>query len=347
MSVSESRIAAADLNALATTILGRFGSLESEAEVVASHLVNANLRGHDSHGVSLLPLYAEAVMRGALKPNTRPIRISDSGSILIFDGARGFGHVSARDVTLDIIQRARDTGVAVGGLRNAGHIGRVGAYGELVAEAGMIGIFLVNAIGRPPIVAPFGGREARFSTNPFCIAVPIIDGWPPIILDFATSKIALGKARVAHERGEKVPEGCLIDDSGLLTTEPRYALESPFGALLAFGDYKGSGLAIMCDLVAGALLAGDTAESDNDNDEMMTNNMFVVVVDPNCLSAGIPTSLKVASLLKYIKSSAPLNALEPVRLPGEVEAEAMIERYRGGIPIDNNTLAVLQALALQ
>src|SRR6187549_84776 len=178
---------------LANRIITVGGSSPAEATIVADHLVEANLRGHDSHGVGMLVAYVRDLENGTLKPNQAPEIVSDTGTISVWDARAGYGQVVARQSVEWAIEAAKKHGVAVNGLRNAHHIGRVGTYGEIAARAGMVALHFVTVASGSPGVAPFRGREGWFLTNPVCIAIPGTDNNEPILLDFATSRVALGK----------------------------------------------------------------------------------------------------------------------------------------------------------
>src|ERR1700759_2110210 len=210
----------AKLLAFANRIVTAGGSTPAEAAIVAEHLVEANLRGHDSHGVGMLVAYVRDFEAGTLKPNQAPEVISNSSTISVWDAHAGYGQVIARQAVEWASEAARQNGVAVNGLRNAHHIGRVGTYGEIAARAGMVGLHFVNVASGPPPVAPFRGREGRFLTNPVCIAIPGPASNEPILLDFATSRVAMGKVRGAHNAGKKMYDGVLLDHQGQPTDNP-------------------------------------------------------------------------------------------------------------------------------
>ncbi len=163
--------------------------------------------------------------------------------MLLLDGVSGFGQVMGHEAMEQAIARARRHGVALVGLRNSFHIGRIGHWGEQCAAAGLVSVHFVNVAGHQPIVAPYAGADARFGTNPFCVAVPGGDGGrPALLLDMATSRIALGKARVALNKGVPLPDGTLIDADGNETTDPSCMFGvGRRGALIAMGDHKGRG----------------------------------------------------------------------------------------------------------
>ncbi len=340
-------ISPAELRDMTAAILGASGSAPAQAQEIARHLVDANLAGHDSHGVAMLPLYLAGVSRGALHFNRPPRLVSDCGAVLVYDGDCGFGQPAAREVLDAAVARAGELGVALVTLRNSGHIGRVGAHGEHVARAGFAALMLVNALGRPPTVAPYGGAQARISSNPFCFAYPAIAGMAPVVLDAATAAMAIGKARMAHAQGAPIPAGMLLDDQGQPSTDPRYALGPVLGALLPFGLHKGSGLGLFCELFAGALSGGETAQPGNGNQTRMAaaNNLFAVVIDPRHLCQTGAAQAEAVALLDYFRSARPLDPAHPVLVPGELEARTRAQRLRSGIRLDQGTWAQLAGAA--
>src|SRR5260370_30673135 len=247
------------LLALANRIVMVGGSSPAEAAIVAEHLVEANLRGHDSHGVGMLVAYVRDLEAGTLKANQTPEIVSNTGTISVWDARAGYGQVIARQAVEWAIEAAQTHGVAVNGVRNAHHIGRVGTYSEIAADAGMVALHFVNVASGPPPVAPFRGREGRFLTNPVCIAIPGTDNNAPILLDFATSRVALGKVRVAHNAGKPMLDGALLDHKGQPTTDPSVMYSEPRGVVLPFSEHKGSGLALVCGLLAGAIVGSARA----------------------------------------------------------------------------------------
>lgn len=326
------------LHKVVSAILGAAGSARDEVTIVADHLVRANLTGHDSHGVGMLPTYVKSIRAGLLKPNTPVEPVTDSGSIMVFDGQRGFGQRVAREAMDQAIQRCRETGLVLMALRNAHHIGRVGSYGEQAIAAGMIALHFVNVTDHPPLVTAYNGAEARFLTNPICFAMPATEQHPAALLDMATSKIALGKARVALYSGKPVDEGCLLDAEGQPTTDPRVLLAEPRGALTPFGDYKGFGIAFFCEMLAGALTGGGTIQPGNKAHGSIINNMITFIVDPARLVDVDWMKQEIDALTDYVLSSPTVKDAEaPVMIAGTPERLAMEQRLQTGIPIDANT----------
>src|SRR5260221_8384327 len=209
-----------DLRKLAAGVFTAAGSRPEEAQIVADHLVEANLRGHDSHGVGLIPMYVGDRLAGHLHPNLHARLVREDGPFGIFDGGMGYGHVLAREATEWGIAKARTSGMAVIAPRRSYHLARLGTYGEMAAAAGLGAILFVNVVAGRQKGAPFAGSDGRMQTNPNCIAVPAGEGRLPVILDFATSRIAPGKGRGAHNEGRPGQSGILGDATGAPPTEP-------------------------------------------------------------------------------------------------------------------------------
>ncbi|OYV36038.1 MAG: malate/lactate/ureidoglycolate dehydrogenase [Rhodospirillales bacterium 20-64-7] len=325
--------AEARLREIAQAIVRRMGSAPAEAGIVADHLVRANLAGHDSHGVGMLPAYVEMLGKGLLVPNQTLQTVLDFGALLVFEAARGFGQRMAAEAVDQAIARARQTGACVLALRNSAHIGRVGTYGEQAAAANMAFLSFTNVTDHADIAAPYGSAEARLGTNPVVIAVPGPEG--PLLLDMATTTIAAGKARVAHNKGEPVPPGSLIDAAGNPTTDPAAFIEARAGALQTFGLHKGSGIAVMCELLAGAVAggkrAGDPAEGG------IVNSMFGVVVDLARLDTEGRVASSVAGALAHLRSARRAPGFSEILLPGEPERQAVAARGAAGIPVDDRS----------
>lgn len=318
-------------------LLQAAGSREAEAKTVADHLVEANLAGHDSHGVGMLPHYARNLKAGTLVPNRAPAVVSDTGSFAVWDGGNGYGQVIARDAMVWAIGAAQKHGVAVHGLRNTHHIGRVGSYGEQAAKAGLLSVHFVNGNSGPPKVTPFRGREGRISTNPVCIAVPGTQHTPPVILDMATSRIAIGKVRVAYNEGKQVAENTLIAADGKPTTDPGVLYQQPHGAVLPFGEHKGYGLALIAELLAGAIAGGGTIQPKNPRDRGIVNGMLTVVIDPARLADRSFVDREIDAMIDYMKATKPADPSLPVLVPGEPERIARAKRAAEGIEIDATT----------
>ncbi|MEZ5551770.1 MAG: malate/lactate/ureidoglycolate dehydrogenase [Pseudomonadales bacterium] len=328
------------LERFVSAIFTTAGAESAAADQVAAHLVEANLKGHDSHGVGMVPAYIGNLRAGHLQPAARATLTRDQGAVMLFDGGFGFGQVVGAEATTQAIARARETGIVCAGVRNCHHLGRIGSYGEQCGEAGMISVHFVNVVGHAPLVTAFGGRERRMTTNPFCCVIPRADD-KPIVLDMATSAVAMGKVRVAHMKGERVPDGALVDHEGLATTDPAVMYQEPFGALGPFGAHKGYGLAVMCELLGGALAGEWTAQPGNPRDNTIVNHMLMFVLDPAAFGGLENFRSEVKAMVDYLHSSQPARGNDRVRIPGEPEQEALAARIAEGVPIDDNSWSSL------
>lgn len=327
------RVAPERLRAAVRAIVARGGSGEREATLVAEQLVEANLTGHDSHGVGMLPRYVEALAEGGLKLNQRLTVLRDAGPILMLDGNAGYGQVMAFDAMALGIERAAEHGVAVVGLANSHHIGRIGHWAEQCIAAGLVSIHFVNVISRP-VVAPFGGRDARFVTNPFCVGIPMTGG-KPIVLDFATSRIAMGKVRVALNKGETVKPDTLLDARGEPTTDPAALFADPGGAILPFGEHKGYGMAVVCEILGGALAGGLTLHA-RPTGRAIINNMLSFIVDPQQLGTAELLAREAKAFADWVCASPPMAGVDRVLLAGDPERQWRKARAEA-IPIDATT----------
>jgi hydroxycarboxylate dehydrogenase B len=333
-------IAADALTRFAEAIIAGTGSQPAEAKEVAVHLVEANLKGHDSHGVGMIPSYVKNAAAALLHPNQHAKLINEMGPIAVFDGQMGYGQVIAREATEWAIAKAKSGGVGIFALRNTHHVARVGTYGELAAAAGLVSIHFVNVLIAPGRVAPFGGMVGRFGTDPICITFPAIldskgGGKPPVVLDFATSRVAAGKLRVAMNEGKALPAGYLIDSKGNEATNPAVFYREN-GAMLPFGEHKGSGLALACELLAGVLTGGGAMQENIPNNGIK-NGMFSIVLDPTRFGDTGWMEREAATLIDWVKSSPPRPGVEEVLIAGEPERKSREKRLKSGIPVDTNT----------
>jgi uncharacterized oxidoreductase len=320
-----------------------FGSASREVELVTDNLIQANLTGHDSHGVGMLPRYANAFLEGGLKANAHVLTKLDSGTLLALDGQAGFGQVIGHEAMELGIARAKAHGSCIVALANSHHLCRIGAWAEMAVAQGLVSMHFVNVISRP-IVAPFGGRDGRFGTNPFAVGIPVA-GREPVILDLATSMIAQGKTRVAHNKGERLAPGQLLDDHGEPTTDPKYGVVEPLGALRTFGEHKGFGLALVCELLGGALAGGLAVHGAADGQQRVLNGMLTVLFDPQRLGDAAVYSAEMQDFLDWVVASPPQAGVDRVRVAGEPERESRARRSAQGIPVDETTWSDLLAAA--
>jgi uncharacterized oxidoreductase len=311
------------------------GSDAREAKIVAENLVTANLTGHDSHGVGMIPRYTESLLEGGLKVNQHPKMMFDGGAMLSLDGQMGYGQVIGLEAMEIGIARAKQHGMCVMGLGRSHHLCRIGQWAEQAVAAGLVSLHFTNVISRS-IVAPFGGADARFGTNPMTVGIPIPNE-PPFILDMATSAVAQGKIRVAHNKREKVSPDWLIDDHGNPTPDPKFGVIEPFGALRTFGLHKGYGLAVVCELLGGALTGGGTWHSDDRSKKRVWNGMLTILIDPKRLGTADAFATETTEFLKSLRKSPTAPGVDKVRIAGEPERETRAKRERDGISVDDNT----------
>jgi hydroxycarboxylate dehydrogenase B len=330
------------LRSLSHLIARRMGSDESEAAEVADHLVRANLAGHDSHGVGMLPTYVRLLTDGLLVPNQTADTVLDAGALLVIDARRGYGQRMAADAVRRAIGRAKEVGACVLALRNSAHVGRIGTYAELAAAAGCAFTAFVNVADHHHVQATWGAAEPRLGTNPFCVAAPGTQG-QAVVLDMATTTIAAGKARVAYNKGVPVPDGCLIDADGLPTNDPAGFIRDHTGALRAFGAHKGSGLAVMCEIMAAAVAGGQGAFHEARGGVL--NSMLATVIDLSKLGDPAVIAANVQAVKAHVKSARPAPGFDDILVPGEPEKRYAEQRNQHGIEVDDTTWRDIRAAA--
>lgn len=335
------------LRAQAATIFIAAGSTAAEAEKVAANLVMANLSGHDSHGIGMLPRYVDAVLEGGLTPNASVKTLLDTGSLLSLDGQRGYGQAIGEQAMALGMARAKTHGSCIMTLAQSHHLGRIGHFAEMAVAQGLVSLHFVNVMTRP-VVAAWGGTDGRYGTNPCCIGIPLKDK-PPFVLDFATSRVAQGKMRVAHNQGKSVQPGLLIDEHGQPTTNPGVVVVPQangfFGALMPFGEHKGYGLAVACELLGGALSGGGTWHHPTVSGRAVYNSMLTILIDPGKLGTQSSMETEALAFVDWLRKSPPADGVDAVQIAGEPERRARVERERDGIEIDASTWEEIVAAA--
>jgi uncharacterized oxidoreductase len=328
-------VSGSELNRLCVAVLEAVGASPAAARAVAEGLVAANLMGHDSHGVIRLPAYVAAVEDGRVDPKAEPVLERDDGTVIVVNGRRGFGQVAAGYATTCLLRRLGEGRPLVAAFAHDGyHAGRIGAYAERIAATGAVGIAMVNSHGAGRLVAPFGGHERRLSTNPIAFAAPLAGG-PPIVLDMATSVVAEGKVRVRRNSGETLPESWIVDKDG----NPSRRAEDLYagGALLPLGGpvqgYKGYGLSLMVEVLAGALSGAGCSRP---GETWSGNGFFGLGIAPTHPAV----AEDVLGLVRHVKDGAP-----DVLAPGEPERKKRADREAHGIPLDAETWRQLRETA--
>ena len=335
------KIDALQLRDMVREIFLAAGSSAFEAERVAYYLVEANLVGHDSHGVIRVAQYVGWVRQGKLLPNRKPEIVSETDVTALVDGGSGFGQVMGEAAMSLGISKARDKGIAIVGLRNSGHLGRIGDWAETAAGADLISLHYVNTSGGGILVAPHGGTRRRLSANPIAAGVPV-RGMPPIILDISTCTIAEGKVKVALNKGLQVPEGCLLDCEGRPTTDPRALYADPPGAILPLGGHKGFGLSVVVEMLAGALTGGWCSNPDADR---VVNNMLTILIDPTVFVTEEAFTVEAVRFLEHVLDCPTSEPGGEILTPGEPERRTKATRLENGISLDHVTWSQLTETA--
>ena len=327
------RIPAAPLRAFVASVFRATGSSDTEAGIIGNHLVDANLAGHESHGVIRLSKYVDWQAQGMVIANRHAVVVRDSPCHVHVDGQFGYGQVIGTEAMDLAITKARLAGLCAVAIRNAGHLGRIGAWAEQVANAGLASVHFVNTSGFGLLVAPHGGTDRRLSANPIAAGAPGPDG-VSLILDISTSAIAEGKIQVAKNHGEPLPPGCMIDSMGRPNQDPAVFYGPPVGALLPIGGHKGYGLSVFCEIFAGALSGGQTTNPANATAGRLVNNMLSLVFDAEAFCGAEAFNAEIARLAAWVKASPPVVPGGEVLLPGEIERRSRARLERDGSPLD-------------
>lgn len=323
------------LKEIGVRILDAAGSPHAESETVCEILVRANLLGHDSHGIMRVPQYVGEIRSGEIRPGT-PIEIErETAAAAVIQAEQGWGHVIARKAMQLAIEKARQVAIGTVVVRGSQHVGRVGEYPTMAAEAEMIGMAFVNSYGRTGSVAPWGGAERRLSPNPIAFAMPSGGDWP-VMVDITTSVFPEGKIRVTRYAGKQLPEGVIIDSEGNPTTDPAAFYGPPEGALLPLGGivgHKGYALSLVAELLAGALSgAGCTGKEK----EEKGNGVFFQAINIAALLPYEEFVQTVQEQISWVKSARPKPGVEEILYPGEPEYRAAQQRGAEGIPVEES-----------
>ncbi len=316
-----------ELRDVATRIFRAAGAEPEPTDILVSHLIDANLAGHDSHGVLRIPAYVQAMKRGRVQPNARPTIVRETPVSALIDGNWTFGQVSARFGMEVAIAKAKAQGVAVVGVVRCTHIGRLGTYSTQAAKEGVVAMVTIGNLGKS--TAPFGGQQGIFGTNPFSFGFPAGDR-ADLMVDFATSAIAGGKVMVARAKHEQVPPGSLLDKNGNPTTDPNAYFDG--GMLLPFGGHKGSALAVLSVLLS-HVLTGAYGFAD----EAGLTGTFMLAIDAGLFRDRSAVEADADRVLEKIKGVRPAPGFNEVLVPGEPEVNTAARRREEGIPVAEDT----------
>ncbi len=321
------------LKELISGVFTAAGCDAEDAECVSDHLVEANLAGHDSHGVIRTPIYVRWLQEGNVLANQKIEIVFENDAMALVDGRMGLGQPIARQAMELAFEKTRKQGVGVVALRNSGHVGRVGHWAEMAVQNGYVSLHFVNTSGLGMLVAPVGGINRRLSANPIAVGIPVEEG-PPIILDISTSSIAEGKLKVAFNKGVPVPDGCIIDASGRPTNDPKVFYGDPPGAILPFGGHKGYGLGVVTEILAGALTGGGCTKP---GVTRLEQGMLSIVLDPAVLPTSDSFLGEIRTFVDFVKGSEKTSPGAEILMPGEIEHRNRQQRLADGIELDEKT----------
>ena len=313
------------------------GAPEPDAACVAAHLVESNLKGHDSHGVVMAAGYLQSIRDGLTNPGAEPLTEQETETTALIDGGWNFGQVVARHAMVVAIRKAKRAGVGIAVAYRSAHAGRLGAYVEQATAEGLIGVAMANNHGASHLVAPFGGAERRLSTNPITFGFPTARPDEPFVLDMATSAAAAGKLRVALNSGERVPDGWLLDAEGEPSNDPADFYAEPRGMLLPVGGpagHKGFGLSMVVEGLAGALSPAGTSRPDPPHGG---NGLFTMAIDPERFGGLAAFAAAFSGLIEWVKRPPYRDGVDEVLTAGEPERRSQAEREANGIPLDDAT----------
>ncbi|MGH1489077.1 MAG: Ldh family oxidoreductase [Acidimicrobiales bacterium] len=342
------RVPVSQLQSLIIDIFSAAGCSSAEADRIARHLLASDLAGHPSHGVVRVRNYVGWLGAGAVVADQEISVISENETLVVLDGGYGFGQTLGEEAVRIGLAKAEATGVSVVALRNSGHLGRIADWAEAAADAGYVSIHFVNVAGQG-LVAPYGGKERRFGTDPIAIGIPQQDR-PPILIDFATSVVAEGKAKVALNGGKPVPDNAMVGPDGAISGDtsvlygdvPEGKNPDPRkgpGALRTMGEQKGSALALACELLAGVLTGSATSGS-----EPFSNGMLSIYLSPEHFAA-TGFAAQATEFADYVRSAAPADPSQPVKVPGDIERATAEEQQKNGIDLAEGTWSDLTITA--
>ncbi len=336
---------AAVLTEFCQRLFSAAGMPSDEAATVAASLVDANLCGHDSHGVMRAPQYIGFLKEGKYRPGVPLTVLNETPAVLAADANWGLGQVQAHRLLAKLVEKAKTLGIAGGTLRNCGHIGRLGEYAEVCAKENLAFFGAVNSHGAGRRVAPPGGTEGRISTNPICMGAPT--STDPVVLDFGTSVVAEGKVRGFFQKGERTPEGWLLDAAGNPTTDASVLYTDPRGTILPFGGsqtYKGFGLGLLIDLLTGGL-SGGRCSNPGDALAGIGNAVVFTVYNPSAFGGTDCFLAQTDGLTSYVRGCPPSDPSKPITLPGDPERTMKNARLASGIAIPDGTWALIEKSA--
>jgi LDH2 family malate/lactate/ureidoglycolate dehydrogenase len=332
-------ISHSDLLVFATSVFESAGADPENARIVAEHLVEASLRGVDSHGVVRIPVYVQGIADGAIDPVARPEVVKETETTAVVDGNKGFGQVAALLATRVAAAKAKKSGTSAVGAKNLNHVGVLGYYGSILAREGFVGKAYTSGF---PRASPWGGKEKLFGTNPLCFAFPVKDG-DPIVIDIATTAVAGFKIIQAAKAGRTIPEGWAVDPDGSPTTDPKLGMQ---GSMMPMAGHKGYGLAVSVEILS-RILAGNEQRKATKEVAYTQAGFLIEAIHVGAFREEVDYYRDVSELITKIRNSAPAKGFERVMLPGEPEVISRGRRVKEGIPVEEATWREFQGVAAE
>lgn len=332
-------IQAEPLRNLTSHIFVAAGCDDGEANCIARHLVDANLCGHDSHGVIRIMQYIDYLQNNLVRAGQKLDIVFESSTAIVGDGNLGFGQVIGEQAMDMVARKAKKFGMALSAIRNSSHAGRLGDWAEQLGREGLISLHFLNTTGKGMMAVPFGGSDRRLSLCAVAACVPV-QGRPPLLLDFTTTVMAEGKLRVALNAGKSVPNGTIVNKQGEPTIDPKDFYDG--GALLPIAAHKGHGLNMIADILAGALSGGGCTRP---NEDLLQNTMTCIAIDPAPMVDSGKYFAEIKRYCDWVTGSPPVEPGTVVLAPGEMEHRTRTYRSESGIPIDDTTWKQISSLA--
>ncbi len=337
------RFSAGELERFIAAVMTGEGLPAADAADVARLMVAADLAGFDAHGIFRLPPYLARIRGGGINKTPHIAVVSQSASVAVVDGDNGMGHLAVEYAARLAIEKAADTGIGWVGTRNNNHAGAASVYAAMPLERGMIGLY--GAVGSGNHLPPWGGIDMLLSTNPIAVAIPAGSG-TPVVMDFATTVASMGKIKATAQRGERMPEGWMIQRDGTPLTDPSRADE---GLLLPMGGYKGYALGLVIGLLAGTLngaAMGDDVVTYTRNFDVATNTgQFICAIDPAAFGNAAAIGERVDEVADEMRGSAVMPGFDSVRVPGDGRAARRADRMENGVPLPDALRAALDEIA--
>ncbi|MGV9868679.1 Ldh family oxidoreductase [Rhodococcus koreensis] len=343
--MNDVRVKPEALTAFGCEVLEKIGVPGDDAALVLDSLVQADLWGHQSHGVLRLPWYAARLQSGAMTTVTRPETLVDGGALLLLDGRAGIGQVLTETARREAVTRAREHGVGVVGMRNSNHFGTAMYYTRRAAQDGCVSILTTNA---SPAMAPWGGREKVLGTNPWSIAAPAPSGSGAVAVDIANTAVARGKIYLARNRGEEIPSTWAMDSAGRVTTDPAAAID---GVILPMAGHKGYAITFMMDILSGALTGSHTGtrvHGPYEADKVSGAGHLFIAIDVAAMGSTTAYLDSVGELIDEVKHTPLAEGAEGIFYPGELEDRAEHRNLdAGGVVLPDQTRTDLETLGAQ